>query len=150
MAAVQRSGSRGGRSSSVKASLAVLRAVENGGAGYCRGRLNMAARKYRTNPAGDLHGSFVDLVANQQPNLLWLMLEETLRSQRLLLSSKFSCKRLHRPSLSKMPRSRGRNRPFASQRPGPNLGQSRHYDADIYSNIETLSPFIAASKKKTE
>jgi hypothetical protein len=43
--------------------------------------------KYRAKPAGDLHGSFVDLMARlgQQTDALRLMLEETLRSQQVLL-----------------------------------------------------------------
>jgi hypothetical protein len=49
-------------------------------------RFGKYVAKYRAKPAGDLHGSFVDLMAKlgQQPDALRLILEETLRSQQLL------------------------------------------------------------------
>jgi catalase len=49
-------------------------------------RFGKYVAKYRAKPAGDLHGSFVDLVAKlgQQPDALRMILEETLRSQQLL------------------------------------------------------------------
>ena len=49
-------------------------------------RFGKYVAKYRAKPAGDLHGSFVDLIARlgQQPDALRLMLEETLRSQQVL------------------------------------------------------------------
>jgi catalase len=49
-------------------------------------RFGKYVAKYRAKPAGDLQGSFVNLMAKlgQQPDALRLMLEETLRSQQLL------------------------------------------------------------------
>jgi len=49
-------------------------------------RFGKYVAKYRAKPAGDLHGSFVDLMAKlgQQPDALRLILEETLQSQQLL------------------------------------------------------------------
>jgi catalase len=49
-------------------------------------RFGKYVAKYRAKPAGDLAGSFVDLIARlgKQPDALRLMLEETLRSQQVL------------------------------------------------------------------
>jgi catalase len=49
-------------------------------------RFGRYVAKYRAQPAGDLPGSFIDLVTKlgKQPNALRLILEETLRSQQVL------------------------------------------------------------------
>jgi len=49
-------------------------------------RFGKYVAKYRAKPAGDLHGSFVDLMTRlgKEPDALRLILEETLRSQQLL------------------------------------------------------------------
>jgi len=72
-------------------------------------RFGKYVAKYRAKPAGDLAGSFVDLVTRlgKQPDALRLMLEETLRSQQVLFEFKCSYEHLPRRCLWKTPQSSG-------------------------------------------